>query len=639
MIINLVYEFPHPGEKYLVQSNFWNIKRKSTFEYESNFSLPFCDYKQFYQIVTYGDRMLLIWWIIERMLFGRSIIITSSDKSKLIAWSEILKNIIYPFEFPGLILPYMWRIDMTLLTSEISYIIGLPSDWIKHIKPSLNHNTIIFDIDLREIHTNKRDLIKISPTETIISQDSKSKDDIFCELPSSLYFPKIKELESKVKDFPKTQSESKVRAYVNKIREHFVNFFINDLLDYKNWDYNHEEIYLSAKRKKAISKDHYEFIRIFSKTQTFKNFQLMTRKIGSTNERRFNDLVKRFQAKGGKSEELKIEDNRVAIQIDKSILHFNFNNLQDKYYSESDFIPIKQIFTAHKAVETTFYRYILFPKLLNVIASNSNLVNTISWPIESHSKMSKHNAARDIFKPEQQYTFENIWDIIWISWWLGTYWYHENSEKQIQLNQLLSVIPKMKLSKRQLKLIISQIFDILSVFGKPSIIAENLSFMIYFLSTTKISSVDWSYQNQLMLALQKISLGLSLVIDYRKINNQSRTTYAKEIDLNLPQFALKPSLNDTESSINMNHYGQSLFKSLTIDNETTADAYESKLIKAELLSNRRVIHEEAFEWSKSITRREIAQESIFIHELNKYENKRDEVMDRDKRNYKEVILK
>lgn len=251
--------------------------------------------------------------------------------------------------------------------------------------------------------------MKVSPFEVLISQDPHLKhEDHSRELPSSLYLSKIKELENKVKDYPKTQSESKVKAYVTRIREHFFSFFINDLLDYKNWDYNHEEIFLSVKRKKQISKEHFDFIKKFSTTNTFRNFQLLTRKIGSVQEKRFTDLVQRYHTKSSKTEGLKIEDNRIPLQIDKTILHYNYNNLQDKYYTESDFLPIKQIFTAHQAVETTFYRYILFPKLLSMIATNSNLVNTISWPNESVSKKQKQITIRDIFRPEHQYTHHNI---------------------------------------------------------------------------------------------------------------------------------------------------------------------------------------------------------------------------------------
>ena len=41
MILNLVYEFPHPGEKYLIQSKFWNLKRQAIYDYESTYSLPY----------------------------------------------------------------------------------------------------------------------------------------------------------------------------------------------------------------------------------------------------------------------------------------------------------------------------------------------------------------------------------------------------------------------------------------------------------------------------------------------------------------------------------------------------------------------------------------------------------------------
>ena len=44
---------------------------------------------------------------------------------------------------------------MGLLTSEISYMVGILSDSIKQIKPSLSPGTIIFDLDQREIQTNK----------------------------------------------------------------------------------------------------------------------------------------------------------------------------------------------------------------------------------------------------------------------------------------------------------------------------------------------------------------------------------------------------------------------------------------------------------------------------------------------------
>lgn len=41
MVMNLIYEFPHPGSQYIIKSNFWGNKAKTHFEYETIDSLPF----------------------------------------------------------------------------------------------------------------------------------------------------------------------------------------------------------------------------------------------------------------------------------------------------------------------------------------------------------------------------------------------------------------------------------------------------------------------------------------------------------------------------------------------------------------------------------------------------------------------
>ena len=80
MILNLVYEFPHPSDKYFVESNFWRIAKKNEFEYESSTSFPYCCYKYFLQISKFGDRILKIWYLIERILFEKPVIIISKKK-------------------------------------------------------------------------------------------------------------------------------------------------------------------------------------------------------------------------------------------------------------------------------------------------------------------------------------------------------------------------------------------------------------------------------------------------------------------------------------------------------------------------------------------------------------------------------
>ena len=91
MILNLVYEFPHPGEKYLIHSNFWRSKKRPIFEYETPLSLPFWDPKYFLEFYNYQEKLHIIWSIIEKMLFNKQILLVSKSKSSLVAWSEILK--------------------------------------------------------------------------------------------------------------------------------------------------------------------------------------------------------------------------------------------------------------------------------------------------------------------------------------------------------------------------------------------------------------------------------------------------------------------------------------------------------------------------------------------------------------------
>ena len=91
MILNLIYEFPHPGDKHIVQSNFWKTRRKTTFSYEVANSLPYWDSKYFIEFYNYQEKLHIIWSIIEKMLFARQILIVSKSKFSLIAWSEILK--------------------------------------------------------------------------------------------------------------------------------------------------------------------------------------------------------------------------------------------------------------------------------------------------------------------------------------------------------------------------------------------------------------------------------------------------------------------------------------------------------------------------------------------------------------------
>ena len=92
----------------------------------------------------------------------------------MIAWSEILKNIIFPFQFTGPIIPYMARIDLAILSSGI---VGITSDMIKTAKYSLPDSVLIFDIDSREIFKNRREFIQATDSKVLLSSDINEENE------------------------------------------------------------------------------------------------------------------------------------------------------------------------------------------------------------------------------------------------------------------------------------------------------------------------------------------------------------------------------------------------------------------------------------------------------------------------------
>lgn len=313
-------------------------------------------------------------------------------------------------------------------------------------------------------------------SDSIVVQAQK----VAVEIPTSLYLPKIRILDNIIRSYPKqTRNLNKVNLYATKVREFFINFLLIDLLDYKNCDYNHEEVYLHVNRKKKLPKEHFEYIRAFTKTQTFKKFQQRIRKCNTPEEQRLDKILKYYSKENKKTTETEEVETREIIEIDKNLKHVSFDQLQEMYFNESNYLPAKQSILSFKEnTKANCYRYTYIPKLLASLTITNMAISKISWP-PVYLRTIKIGFLRDIFNPEQYYTHENINDAIWLACWIGTYWYHENKEKRIHILQLIMQLPSMKFTSKQREVILSQIIDNLEVFGKAHISAENLSYFIH----------------------------------------------------------------------------------------------------------------------------------------------------------------
>ena len=91
MITNLIYEFPHPGFKYIVKSKYWGTKEAYKFRYETVDSLPYWEPKHFLELSKFYENSLVIWDVMERVLFEDPVILISKSIDSLVSWSEILK--------------------------------------------------------------------------------------------------------------------------------------------------------------------------------------------------------------------------------------------------------------------------------------------------------------------------------------------------------------------------------------------------------------------------------------------------------------------------------------------------------------------------------------------------------------------
>ena len=431
MITNLVYEFPHPGFKYIVKSSFWGSSEKKKFEYETVDSLPFWEPKHFLEMTEYKDNILLVWQILERVLFERSIILVSKKIDKLISWTEILKNLIFPFKFTGLIIPYMCRPDLMLLSSDskCSYIVGLSPKSYDYWRSYLPSIVTCFDIDRKKISQNRKEFIQATESMIINSNSilEKSKQ---LEIPASLYLPQIKTLESLVaKHPPKPYKEKHIARYASKIRNYFYNFFLDDMLEVKLWDYSQKEGYLHNEIRKKLPKWHFDFIKNFSKTQTFKKFELKVSKCTTPEAEKLDRLLQNFKNKSKKSKKKKEEDVREEIHIDKNMKKIGYNELRELYHQENHDLPILEQIPSNKEVQKgTCYRYFYIPKFLFELSWTTQVIKDIKWPPVSLLG-NLPGSLHDILNPKEFYTYENINDALWLACWIGAYWYHEDAEK------------------------------------------------------------------------------------------------------------------------------------------------------------------------------------------------------------------
>lgn len=203
--------------------------------------------------------------LIENMISCIPIILCSTDISKLVSMCEVLKSLIFPFEYPGIIIPYEAKLQLKLLYSTEPFIIGIDREKFDQIKEILDKiNTVVYDVEQKEFMSNlqvARIVLKLN------SQCLPKRKKI--NLPVSFKLPLHDKVRVKLDKLKTKDRKGQIKA-VSHIRDLFRDFFIYQILDIKNVDsvddFKNFDKILKKKRKHS---DHKDFLNSFLKTDFY----------------------------------------------------------------------------------------------------------------------------------------------------------------------------------------------------------------------------------------------------------------------------------------------------------------------------------------------------------------------------------
>ena len=201
------------------------------------------------------------------MMASSSIILVSTDKSKLICMTEVLKSLMFPFEFQGIIVPYEPRPQHRLLVSKQPYLIGMESEVFDTIKGILSKESpSVFDLDQKEFTTSHH-TSKLSCKLSSKNLPSNKK----WKFPNSFRNVTKQKLQRKLQTFESGNKNDK-EIYI-KISELFTSLYIENILDIKNIE-NIEDFCdigkMSKKRRKV--KEHKEYIETLTSSKIYSEF-------------------------------------------------------------------------------------------------------------------------------------------------------------------------------------------------------------------------------------------------------------------------------------------------------------------------------------------------------------------------------
>jgi hypothetical protein len=202
------------------------------------------------------------------MISGIPIILVSSCVFSLISMTEVLKSLLFPFKYHGIIIPYEPKPQLKMILSSEPFIIGMEHEIYELISDVLEKQSVkVYDLEQREF------LSPSNPSRIICkfnhSHNIKKKKLSF---PTDFIKNGKDKLDCKIRSMRNDHKDNYKKIYL-QISEVFYQFFIDSILDLKNMgnieDYADHVKMIKMRRK---NKEHKEFLSTFCLTETYKSF-------------------------------------------------------------------------------------------------------------------------------------------------------------------------------------------------------------------------------------------------------------------------------------------------------------------------------------------------------------------------------
>lgn len=222
MIKNLIFETSYLKSDCKFTSEYWGIKQLSYND---------CKHKYYYEVFMRSQESENIFRLLETMIAGIPILLVSTDIFKLVSMVEVLKSLLFPFEYQGLVVPYEPKPQLKLILSWEPYLIGIELDTFESIKDMLDkQSALVYDL-------NQKEFVSTSNSSRILCRLNnhnimKKKKILF---PTQFKGDTQYKLNVKLQSLRAKHPNDYEKIYTD-ITEIFIQFFVDCILDIKNMD-------------------------------------------------------------------------------------------------------------------------------------------------------------------------------------------------------------------------------------------------------------------------------------------------------------------------------------------------------------------------------------------------------------------